>query len=77
MEPFDEAVAIENSHQHTGTKIKATKRLAVNSLSSAHTLVILQPLVYKNIAGQKQIKLSVERGTFEIDPLGNEFILNR
>ena len=51
-EPSVEAVAIENSHKHNGTKSRATRRLAVNPVSSAQTLVILQPLDYKGkIAG--------------------------
>ena len=45
-EPSDEAVAIENSHQHNGTKSRATRRPAVSPVSSAHLLVILQPLDY-------------------------------
>ena len=53
-EPFDEAVAIENSHQHNGTKSRATKRLAISPLK------ILQPLDYKEkIACHKVLKLIV------------------
>ena len=64
MEPSEEAVAIENSHQQNGTRSRVTKKLAVSPVSSAHTLVILQPLDYKGkIVGQKVIKLSVERGS--------------
>ena len=55
-----EAVAIENSHQHNGTKSRATKRLALNTVSSVHTLVIFKALKYKGkFAEYKVLKLSV------------------
>ena len=67
-----EAVAIENSHQHNGTKSKsrATRRLAVS----------LQPLDYNGkIAEQKILKLSVfNEELYGTDKLiGNKFLLNR
>ena len=82
MEPFDDTVAIKNSHQHNGTRSRATRRLAVSPVSSEHTLVILQPLDDKGkIAGQKVIKHKAQRRTRNttelINPLKNKFILNR
>ena len=80
MEPSEEAVAIENSHQHNGTKSRATKRLAVNTVSSAHTLVIFKALEYKGkIAEQKVLKLSIfNEELYGTDKLiGNKFLLSR
>ena len=59
-EPSDEALAIENSHQHNGTKSRATRRQAVSPVSSTHTRVILQPLDYKGKIAEQMIKASNE-----------------
>ena len=67
-------MAIENSHQHNGTKSRAIRRLAVSRV------VILQPLEYNGkIAEQKILKLGVfNEKLYGTDKLiGNKFLLSR